>query len=381
MKRFLFLCLLAFSASGLWAQHQMWVGEYREFDVSSSVIGSTRNLSWTTNGGYFSLTGAGFYRGVTITQYFSGSADIICTWEYQLYYGGPWTQQRKTFTITCVENPVSINPTTLTLAPGQTYYLSYSHKYSNQYTSAANAYFSSDGGNGAISVTRNGLVTANKVGQAYVNVYSKISSGAPYCLVTVKEIEPTGVAIPATLTLVEGESATLKPTLYPDGATSSYSWRSDDVSIAKVNSSGLVSAVKQGKTKVRVTTSKGGYTDYCDVTVKAPPVPPVKVELPEKVLIYKGFSTVLTPVLEPVVAETTYKWSTDNSSVVSVSSVGKVTAKSIGEARVTVTTANNLTATTTVVVSNVPDNIDSDELMKRVDLLKKLSQTTLNYAE
>ena len=110
-------------------------------------------------------------------------------------------------------------------------------------------------------------------------------------------------------------------------------------------------------------------------------MPPVKVELPEKVLIYKGFSTVLTPVLEPVVAETTYKWSTDNSSVVSVSSVGKVTAKSIGEARVTVTTANNLTATTTVVVSNVPDNIDSYELMKRVDLLKKLSQTTLNYAE
>lgn len=383
MKRILLLLIIALSFTDVLAQNMMWVGESREFDVSSSVLGTTRNLSWRTNGGYLDLTGSGFYRRVTVTQYFSGSATVTCTWEYQLYYNGPWTEQRRDFTITCQENPVSIHPTSLTLAPGETYYLTYSHQFNNQYTSAANAYFSSDGGGGTISVSRNGLVTALKEGTAYVNVYSKISSAsnAPYCIVTVKEVDPTSVSIKESLTLVEGESYTLTPTLYPSGASSSYSWSSEDTSIATVSSSGTVKAVKQGKTRIKVTTTKGGYTDYCNITVKAPPVPPTNVMLPEKVSIYNGFSTTLVPVLEPAIAETTYTWSSDNPSIVSVTSTGKITAKSVGEAKITVTTANKLSTSCTVVVTDVPSNIDPDELLKRISLLNNLSQTTLKYVE
>lgn len=385
MKRLslLLLCILSLSVSEAVAQNMMWVGESREFDVSSSVMGLTANVSWTTNGGYLSLSGSGFYRRVTVTQYFSGSAQVTCTWDYRLTANSSWTRQRRDFTITCQENPVSIHPTTLTLAPGQSAYLSYSHKYTNQYSSYGETYFSSNGGNGSITVSRDGLVTALKEGQAYVNVYSKISSAAnaPYCLVTVKEIAPTSVSLKETLTLVEGESYTLKPTLYPSGASSSYTWSSENTSIATVSSSGTVKAIKQGKTRIKVTTVKGGYSDYCDLTVKAPPVPPTKVVLPETISIYNGFSTVLTPVLEPAVAETTYSWSTDNSSVVTVTSAGKITAKAVGKANITVTTANNLKASCAVVVTAVPDNIDSDELLKRITLLNNLSKTTLNYVE
>ena len=365
------------------AQNQMWVGESREFDVASSVLGTTRNLSWYTNGGYLQLSGTGFYRKVTVTQYFSGSATVTCTWQYQTYYNGPWTEQRKDFTITCLENPVSIHPTSLTLAPGQTYYLTYNHKYNNEYTYAANAYFSSDGGSGAISVSRDGKVTALKEGKAYVNVYSKISSAAnaPYCLVTVKEVDPTSVSIMESLTLVEGESYTLTPTLYPTGASSSYTWSSENTSIATVSSSGTVRAVKQGKTRIKVTTTKGGYSDYCELTVKAPPVPPTKVLLPEKVSIYKGFSTILTPVLEPKVAESTYTWSVEDSSIAAVTASGKITAKKVGDTKVTVTTANGLSASCVITVTEVPENIDSNELQKRITLLNNLSQTTLKYVE
>lgn len=365
------------------SQYAMWVGESRQFDVSSSVIGSTRNVSWTTNGGYLSLSGTGMYRKVTVTQYFGGSADVVCSWEYRLTYGGSWTKQTKRYTITCNENPVSISPTSLTLAPGQSAYLSYSHKYTNSYTNAANAYFSSDGGGGVISVSRDGRVTAHRTGQAYVNVYSKISNAAnaPYCLVTVKEIDPTSVSLSESVTIVEGNTYTLTPSLYPSGATSSFVWSSEDEEIATVSSGGTVTGVKAGKTRIKVTTTKGGYSDYCNVIVKAPPVPPSGVSLPEKITIYKGFSTVVSPTLEPVIAETTYMWSSEDPSVVSISSAGKITAQKVGQTQITVTTANNLTASCTVVVTEVPEHIDSDELAKRINLLKSLAQSTLKYVE
>ena len=384
MKRLvLLLSILWLTSIKVYSQTAMWVGESKEFDASSAVIGLTANVNWTITGGYVSLSGSGFYRRVTITQYFSGNAYLECSWQYKLYSNDTYKTQRKTWTITCNENPVSIYPTTLTLAPGQTYQLSYSHKFSNQYTSAANAYFASDGGGGAITVTRDGLVTAKEVGKAYVNVYSKISSAsnAPYCLVTVKEIEPTSVSIDANLTLVEGQSYKLTPTLYPSGASSGYVWSSADPSIAQVSTSGNVTAVKQGKTRVTVTTSKGGYTDYCDVTVKAPPVSPTHVELPEQISIYKGFSTIITPVLQPSVAESTFKWSSDNTLIVSVTSSGKITANAVGECTIMVTTANNLTASCKVHVVEVPQNINTTELLKRITLLNNLSQSTLNYIE
>lgn len=369
------------SSLDLNAQYSMWVGETIKLDASSGVYGSITNVRWNASGGYLSYSGSGLYRNVTVTQYFSGNATVECSWSYKLPGDNSYKSMRKEWTIKCIDNPVSIYPTTLTLATGQSYNLNYEHEFSNQYTSAANAYFSSDGGGGVISVTQNGKVTAKKAGQAYVNVYSKISSVSPFCLVIVREIEPTGVSLKESLTLVEGETFTLTPTLYPSGATSSYSWGSDDDSIASVNTSGTVKAEKRGKTRVWVKTSKGGYSDYCNVTVKAPPVPPTRVLLPEAVNIYNGFSTVLVPTLDPSDSGTTYSWYSSDVSVASVSSSGKVTAKSLGKTQITVTTANNLTASCMVTVTEVPDNINTNELVRLITLLNNLSKTTLNYVE
>lgn len=359
----------------------MWVGESREFDASSAVMGITTNLTWSTSGGYLSLTGSGFYRRVTVTQYFSGSATVECSWQYKLYSSDTYKTQRKTWNITCNDNPVSIYPTKLTLAPGEQYNLTYTHRFQNAYTNAANAYFSSDGGGGVISVTKDGLVTAHKEGTAYVNVYSKISHDDPYCVITVKNIDPTGVSIQESLILREGESTTLKATLYPSGATSSCTWISEDPKIATVSSSGTVNAIKVGSTRIKVTTSKGGFTDYCNITVKAPPIPPTSVSLPKQIMIYKGFSSVLKPVLEPTDAETSFSWSSENPSIVSVSSSGKITAKAVGQTEITVYTDNNRSDTCTVVVTEVPNNINSNNLLQRITLLYNLSQTTLKYIE
>lgn len=168
----------------------LWVGETYTWDFTSSIMGSVYNLNVYVNGGYISLKGSGFYRDITPTQYFSGTAYVVAEWDYTLYYGDTKHHQRYTVEVTCRDNPVSIYPTSIVISPGETKSLSYSHQFNNQYVGAANAYFS--GGNSSFSVTYDGKVTGIAPGSGYVNVYSKVSSQSPYCTVTVKDIEPTG---------------------------------------------------------------------------------------------------------------------------------------------------------------------------------------------
>ena len=360
------------------AQQPLWVGETYRCDATSSIMGLTSDVYWSCNGGYIQMTGSGFYRDVRITQFFSGTATVKMEWNYRLLPNDRPQPRSRTWTFTCRENPISIYPTTMTLAPGQEAYLTYSLAYSNQYASYADAYFSA--GSSVVSVSRNGHVVANKEGTAYVNVYSKVSdaSQAPYCLITVKNIQPTSVSVNDAISIREGESFKLTPKAYPEGATTGYTWTTDNPEVATVSSDGVVTAVKKGVTKVKVTTTVGGHMDECKVTVKEPPVPPTSMFVKGMINLYKGFSTVLVPVLEPSVAETQYTWSTSDASVASVSSTGKITANSVGTAVITVKSANGLTASAKVTVSEVPDYIDIPKLKARMSVLESMISYTLN---
>lgn len=221
----------------------LWVGQSYEWDFGGSVMGSTYNMSVTSNGGYLSITGSGFYRRITPTQYFSGTATVTAEWDYTLYYGDSMRHQRVTLSVSCNNNQVSIYPTSITLSPGQTYQLSYKHAYDNEYVSAANAYFS--GGNSSFTVTSSGLITAKEPGSGYVNVYSKVSaaSKAPACYVTVKEVEPTGASI-SSVSLLADQSKDLSVTVSPSNASvKSKQWYvksgSDVVSISGQRITGL----------------------------------------------------------------------------------------------------------------------------------------------
>lgn len=83
-KTLLSFVLVILASLSSFAQQTLWVGESYTFDVTSSVLGLTANVSWSTNGGYLSLSGSGFYRTITVTQYFSGTATVTCEWDYKL---------------------------------------------------------------------------------------------------------------------------------------------------------------------------------------------------------------------------------------------------------------------------------------------------------
>lgn len=78
-----------------------------------------------------------------------------------------------------------------------------------------------------------------------------------------------GISIsPATVTLEPLATQQLTATFDPVAPTNtSLTWSSSDITKATVNSTGLVTALVTGSATITATTSDGGFTDTCVVTV------------------------------------------------------------------------------------------------------------------
>ena len=68
-------------------------------------------------------------------------------------------------------------------------------------------------------------------------------------------------------TLVKGGSTVLKATIYPSYANQAITWLSSDNSVAVVDSTGKVTAIKVGKTLISAITSVGNQIAKCEITV------------------------------------------------------------------------------------------------------------------
>ena len=171
------------------------------------------------------------------------------------------------------------------------------------------------------------------------------------CKVTVYEqqstISVTSVSISRTsLTLDIGASYTLSCTVLPSDATNkSCTWKSSNTSVATVSNSGVVTAVSAGTATITVTTSDGGKTASCNVTVNeavSETVNVTSVEMTDKALTMNtGGTRTLTYTIYPSDATNqNVTWTTSDAGVVTVSSSGYVTAKKAGTATITVKTSD-----------------------------------------
>ena len=81
-------------------------------------------------------------------------------------------------------------------------------------------------------------------------------------------IHPTGVSVsPSTASIEVSETTTLTETVTPSNATDkSVTWSSSNTAVATV-SGGVVTGVSAGSATITVTTTDGGYTATCAVTV------------------------------------------------------------------------------------------------------------------
>ena len=169
---------------------------------------------------------------------------------------------------------VSINKTAITLIEGDSETLSANVSPSNA-TNPSVTWSSSR--TDVATVDSEGKVTAVKTGSATIMVITTDGSKTAECAVVVepKPILVTGISLDkTTLELVEGEGATLVATVAPADATvRTFSWSSSDAQVAKVDDSGKVTAIKEGTATITVTTTDGGKTASCAVTIEAKPIP------------------------------------------------------------------------------------------------------------
>jgi uncharacterized protein YjdB len=143
-------------------------------------------------------------------------------------------------------------------------------------------------------------------------------------------------------------------TVYPSDATNkAVYWTSDDPSIASVNySTGLVTAVSPGETRVWAHSYDGNKTDWARITVEGIPVNGVSLTPAQLTLNLGGMKTLQATISPSNAANKTLTWSCSDTSIVSVTSGGVVKGLKAGKAVVRVTSNNGKTATCQVTVVN-----------------------------
>lgn len=311
---------------------ELWVGQtYQCFleDYANRSY-SWVNIDWNwTYGLYINYYGS-YVTTISFDKYMSGTYEVTVKWsETKMSDSSPFYHRSHTWSFTCRDNPLLLSSSSETLSVGETKQLSCTFTYSNSYTKEI-TYKSLDEKVATISST--GQITAKSVGTARIQVSSASSKDTKMCTVEVTpKVEPTSVSITSTKEVLVGNTVTLYPTLTPSNATTTYTWKSSNTSVATVSSSGVVKGVYPGKATITVTTSNGKSAS-CVVTVN--PIIPTSISIPESKTIKVGETVSLSSSLSPSNATATITWYSTDQSIATVSSSGVVKGVSEGTARI-----------------------------------------------
>ena len=162
------------------------------------------------------------------------------------------------------------------------------------------------------------------------------------------KVKPTKITLPNVIALEVGETKDLEPTVTPANAEYTLTWKITDSSIATVYQNGMITGKSVGETDLKVSADNGVYT-MCRISVYLPS--PKSVSVKSTLSMTIGETYTLSPTVYPSNSQYSLSWSTDNSSVATVSQAGIVTAKSTGIANIVVKTNNGITAKCVVTVT------------------------------
>lgn len=245
-------------------------------------------------------------------------------------------------------------PTKLTLGVKETYALKCTKKNLTYKSSSAKV----------AKVNEEGVVTAQKKGNATITVYSN-KKKLTTCKVTVIAA-PKKVSLGMkSVNLGVKEKLTLEPKITKNSHTS-LTYAVKNSKIATVSKTGVVTGVKVGKTTVTVKTHNGKKATLKVAVMKAPSK--VTVE-PEKLMLEIGQNQVLTASLPKKTASYKLTWISSNKKVAKVDANGVVTAVGAGMAKITVTTFNKKKAACEVTVNSI---IGPDSPAEDVNMVQQL---------
>ncbi len=209
------------------------------------------------------------------------------------------------------------------------------------------------------------VVTYNEVGRVRVTAQIEgIPDASAWCYIDIQTGVDDFTLDPENMRLKVGEKQAINYTITPDNATdTTITWASNDTSVATVDGSGTVTAVKAGSAVITATASNG-KTKQCIVTVL---VPAESIVLNyDTITVKKGTVFYLNAQVLPIEAyDKTVRYVSSDDSIVTVEEDGTVTALKVGTAEITV-------------ISN--DNPDLTEICT-VNVIESVSGLTLNSRE
>ncbi len=238
--------------------------------------------------------------------------------------------------------------------------------------------------NEAVATVSNGIVTAKSEGKTVITAATAngIKATCDVIVGIIPDVESVTLN-ESELTLKVGETDTLQATVLPANANQSVTWKSSASSIASVDETGKVTALKEG-TAVITVRAQDSKTATCTVTVPSETsgeVPVENVTLNKAELTLEvGASETLEATVTPDNASKEVSWESSEPETVSVDNNGKVTAIKEGAAVITVTAEGNKTATCKVTVEPKGTGqkpVDSITLNKTVLTLKVDQSETL----
>lgn len=236
----------------------------------------------------------------------------------------------KTFTTDIVPvESVSLNKTEYTFNEiGKTFIL----KATVHPTDATNKKIAWSSDNEAVAIVNNsGQVTATGNGSAKIIANTEDKEKTATCNITVIQLVTSIELNKTSLTLNEGETHELKPSVYPSNANDkSLVWVSSDPSIATVDANGKVTAVSKGETTIKALANDGsGVYATCWVYV----IRKVSsIELNESAIsLYPGQTKSIVATVIPSTANNTQlSWASYNPGVATVSDNGVITGIKAG---------------------------------------------------
>lgn len=301
---------------------------------------SNKQLKWkSSNSSIVSVTSTGKIKGLR-----GGVAVITCTTAEKSY--------KATCTVTVNERATSIklSPSSKTLAIGKKYKLKATVK--SNYAAKQKLVWSSSNKSVA-TVSSTGVVTAKKKGTCKIKVRTTDGS-KKYATSTIKVVKrATSIRLNKTyLKIVEGRRTKLNATVRPSSTSNKgVRWTSSDNEIAMVTPDGRITALTEGRVKITATTKDGSKKSaVCVVDVqKGVPITTIGLTSQEMILV-KGTSGYLPVNIQPANHTNKIYYSSDNVRVATVTSKGKVVAKSPGQATITIRANNGVQTSATVTV-------------------------------
>lgn len=177
------------------------------------------------------------------------------------------------------------------------------------------------------------------------------------CNSALEPVEPTSVSVdPTSASINLGSTLTLNASILPSGANQSLTWTSSNQSVATVNQ-GLVTSVGVGQTTITARSVENTTLFATStITVTNDPIAVTGITLDKESLSLNpgGTSQVNATISPSNASNKAINWSSNNTSIATVSSTGLVSAVGIGNTVITATTVDGGFVDTVDVIVSEP---------------------------